>query len=154
MQADPPIEHAERGVARSNFAHVSTRPRHPRQNVKIVEALKKDYPRVLSAYLAPIWMVCQRTNPSNSGGSRGSHRSEKRPRAPMGKARTRPRQLADQRCDNAYLFGATCPARETGAPLALPNADTEAMQLHLNEILHHVAKGAHAVLLMDRGRSQ
>jgi hypothetical protein len=24
------------------------------------------------------------------------------------------------------------------------------MQLHLNEICHHVAKGAHAVLLLDR----
>jgi hypothetical protein len=29
-------------------------------------------------------------------------------------------------------------------------ADTEAMQLHLNEISRHVAKGAQAVLLMDR----
>ena len=34
--------------------------------------------------------------------------------------------------------------------IGLPNADTEAMQLHLNEISRHVAKGAVAVLLMDR----
>jgi hypothetical protein len=63
---------------------------------------------------------------------------------------TRPRQPADQRCESAYLFGAICPARGTGAALALPFADTEAMQLHLDEIARTVAKGAHAVLLLDR----
>ena len=31
-----------------------------------------------------------------------------------------------------------------------PRADTEAMQLHLDEISRHVAEGAHAVLLLDR----
>jgi hypothetical protein len=63
---------------------------------------------------------------------------------------TRPRQPSDQRYDNAYLFGAICPARGVGAALALPYADTEAMQLHLDEISRHVAEGAHAVLLLDR----
>ena len=33
---------------------------------------------------------------------------------------TRPCQPADQRYDNAYLFGAICPARGVGAALALP----------------------------------
>lgn len=63
---------------------------------------------------------------------------------------SRPRQPADQRYENAYLFGAVCPARGTGAAIAVPYADTEAMQLHLNEISRHVARGAHAVLLLDR----
>lgn len=63
---------------------------------------------------------------------------------------TRPRQPADQRYDNAYLFGAICPAHGKGAALALPRADTEAMQLHINEISRRVAPNAHAVLLMDR----
>ncbi len=63
---------------------------------------------------------------------------------------TRPRQPADQRYESAYLFGAICPARGVGAALALPFADTEAMQLHLEEISGHVAEGAHAVLLLDR----
>ncbi len=63
---------------------------------------------------------------------------------------TRPRQPADQRYESAYLFGAICPARGTGAGLALPFADTEAMQLHLDEISRQVSRGAHAVLLMDR----
>jgi transposase len=48
------------------------------------------------------------------------------------------------------LFGAICPARGKGAALALPFADTDAMQLHIEEISRHVARGAHAVLLMDR----
>jgi len=57
---------------------------------------------------------------------------------------------ADQRYKNTYIFGAICPKRGTGAALVLPRADTEAMQLHLNEISKQVAKKAHAVLLMDR----
>ncbi len=63
---------------------------------------------------------------------------------------TRPRQPADQRYENAYLFGAICPARGEGAALALPFADTEMMQLHLDEIAAKVAPGAHAVLIFDR----
>ena len=63
---------------------------------------------------------------------------------------TRPRQPAGQRYESAYLFGAICPARGVGAGLAMPFADTEAMQRHLEEISRHVAEGAHAVLLFDR----
>jgi DDE superfamily endonuclease len=63
---------------------------------------------------------------------------------------TRPRQPADQRYQSASLFGAICPARGTGAALALPFADTEAMQLHLDEIARTVRRGAQAVLLLDR----
>jgi hypothetical protein len=63
---------------------------------------------------------------------------------------SRPREPADQRYDSAYLFGAICPARGTGAALAMPYADTQAMQLHLNEISRTVATRAHGVLLLDR----
>jgi hypothetical protein len=63
---------------------------------------------------------------------------------------TRPTQPADQRYESAYLFGAICPARGVGAALALPFADTDAMQRHIDEIALHVARGAHAVLLLDR----
>ena len=61
---------------------------------------------------------------------------------------TRPRQPADQRYDNAYLFGAICPARGVGAALALPYADTDMMHLHLDKISRNVAEGAHAVLVL------
>ena len=63
---------------------------------------------------------------------------------------TRPRQPADQRYQNAYIFGAICPARGTGAALLMPYANTEAMQMHLIEISRQIACKAHAVLLMDR----
>jgi len=63
---------------------------------------------------------------------------------------TRLRRPADQRYENAYLFGAICPAKGKGAALALPYADTDMMQLHLDEIAANVATGAHAVLIFDR----
>ena len=53
---------------------------------------------------------------------------------------SRPRQPADQRCESAYLFGAICPARGTGAALAMPYADSEAMQLHLVEVSSRVRR--------------
>jgi putative transposase len=63
---------------------------------------------------------------------------------------TRPRQPADQRYANAYIFGAICPERGVGAALVRPYCDTTAMQAHLDEISVNVAKQSHAVVLMDR----
>lgn len=63
---------------------------------------------------------------------------------------TRPRLPADQRYGNAYLFGAICPARGVGAALMLPKANTSAMPTYLEEVSRHVARRAHAVVLMDR----
>jgi hypothetical protein len=62
---------------------------------------------------------------------------------------TRPRAPRDRRYAWAYLFGAVCPERATGAALVLPYANTQAMRLHLEEIGRHVASGAHAVLVLD-----
>ena len=42
------------------------------------------------------------------------------------------------------------PGAGTGAALAMPYADSEAMQLHLVEVSSRVRRGAHAVLLLDR----
>lgn len=66
------------------------------------------------------------------------------------KTGTRPRLVADLRTDCAYLFGAICPARDTGAALVMPHANTEAMQLHLDEISRNVAVNAHAILILDQ----
>jgi len=62
---------------------------------------------------------------------------------------SRPRAPRDQRYDWAYLFGAVCPARDTGAALVLPIADSDMMNLHLAEISRHVTPGSHAVVLLD-----
>ena len=55
----------------------------------------------------------------------------------------------DQRHTNAYIFGAVCPARDTGAALVMPYVNTEAMTLHLKEISQNVERGAHAVVIID-----
>ncbi len=47
------------------------------------------------------------------------------------------------------MFGAVCPARQTGAALVLPYVNAEAMSLHLAEISRRVAPGAHAVIVLD-----
>ena len=62
---------------------------------------------------------------------------------------SRPSVLRDCRRSWAYLFGAVCPARGTGAALVLPCADKGAMTLHLAEISQAVASGAHAVVVVD-----
>ena len=61
----------------------------------------------------------------------------------------RPRALRDQRYECAYIFGAVCPGRGTGAALVMPRADTQAMNLHLIEIGTQVAPGAHAIIIID-----
>lgn len=66
--------------------------------------------------------------------------------APKG---TRPRQAADQRYENAYIFGAVCPAHNKGAALVMPHANAEAMQKHLEEISRSIAAKAHGVVIMD-----
>lgn len=62
---------------------------------------------------------------------------------------SRPPAPRDCRYGWAYIFGAVCPARGQGAALVLPYANTEAMSLHLAEISHCVAPGAHAVVSLD-----
>ena len=47
---------------------------------------------------------------------------------------SRPRAAHDQRTQSTYLFGVVCPEHGTGAALVLPFCNTEAMQLHLDEI--------------------
>src|SRR5882762_5327674 len=55
---------------------------------------------------------------------------------------SRPRAVHDQRTQSTYVFGAVCPVRGAGAALVLPACNTEAMQLHLDEIATKVTPGA------------
>jgi hypothetical protein len=57
--------------------------------------------------------------------------------------------IHDQRTQS-YLFGAVCPELGTGAALVLPACNSEAMQLHLDEIATKVTPGAHAIVLLDQ----
>ena len=47
-------------------------------------------------------------------------------------------------------FGAICPERGTGAAVAMPNADTQAMQHHLDEIAHSLAPKAQPTVVLDQ----
>ncbi len=66
--------------------------------------------------------------------------------APIG---SRPLMVRDNRHDSAYIFGAICPQRGVGAAMITPAANTEMMNLHLEEISKRVARGAIAVLTCD-----
>src|ERR1700758_4672523 len=63
---------------------------------------------------------------------------------------SRPRAAHDQRTQSTYLFGAVCPELGTGAALVLPFCNSEAMQLHLDEIATKVTPGAHAIIILDQ----
>ena len=52
---------------------------------------------------------------------------------------TRPSAPKDQRTASAYIFGAICPAKGTGAGLVLPRCTSESMSLHLAEVAQAVA---------------
>ncbi len=131
----------------ANWALISARPQHPRQDKRIIEAFKKNFADTLQVHIADlpagtpveIWFQDEARLGQKNGLTRLWARKG-----------TRPRQPADQRYHNAYLFGAICPAHGKGAALMLPWADAQAMQMHLDEISRHVARKAHAVVLMDR----
>lgn len=57
--------------------------------------------------------------------------------------------LRDHRLKSAYLFGAVCPARDTGAAIVMTRANAEAMTLMLEEISRAVAPGPHAAAVID-----
>jgi hypothetical protein len=58
--------------------------------------------------------------------------------------------VRDNRRESVYLFGAICPARAVGAAVIMPAVNTEAMNIHLQEISTQVTPGAHALLVCDR----
>ena len=62
---------------------------------------------------------------------------------------TRPRIKRDRRFTWAYLFGAICPARRTGAALVMPAVSIDAMNKHLAEISQCVTVSAIALLILD-----
>jgi len=57
--------------------------------------------------------------------------------------------VRDNRHDSVHLFGAVCADRGVGAAIIMLAVNTEAMNEHLQEISTQVARGAHAVLVLD-----
>ncbi len=57
--------------------------------------------------------------------------------------------VKDQRYRSAYIFGAVCPARDTGAALVLTHVSVAAMNLLLEEVASQLPPGTHAAMLID-----
>ena len=67
--------------------------------------------------------------------------------APKG---SRPRAVRQQQFEYAYIFGATCPARDKALGLVLPQANTQGMIEHLKLISKATPQGRQALVVMDR----
>ena len=136
-----------RVLKKLGFSHISARPQHPVQDPEAIATFKKNFPTQVAqvvSTLAPgtpieVWFQDEmRVGQKNSLVYQWARKG------------SRPRQPKDQRYENAYVFGAVCPSRDTGVALIMPQADTEAMQAHLEAIGRAVAPSAHALLILDK----
>jgi hypothetical protein len=108
------------------YRRLSLRARHPKADETVQEAFKDGFPEAVADALPEaardrpleIWFQDEAWV--------GQQGTQTRVWAKRG---TRPRAMRDTRYEWAYLFGAVCPERATGAALVLPYADTEAMNL-------------------------
>jgi transposase len=63
---------------------------------------------------------------------------------------TRPRVVRQQQFMYQYIYGAVCPTEKLAAAIVAPAANSATMQIHLEEISHHIPEGKHGVIIMDR----
>src|SRR4051812_11222880 len=61
----------------------------------------------------------------------------------------RPRMVKGRRYRSAYILGAVCPARDTGAAIVLTHVSVTAMTLLLDEVAAQLPAGRHAAMLID-----
>jgi transposase len=135
------------------LSHISARLSHPAQDWRIVGEFKKTF-RALKARLGglsetpPIEIrfedVPRRTRDEGRG------RPEERARPTVGQARNKTKAGRRSALRQRLSIRRDMAARGVGAALAPPYADTDMMQLHLDETSSNLAKGAHARLLLDR----
>jgi transposase len=129
-----------------NFRRISVRPQHPQSDEAAQRAFQTDFselavaaiPKQVQGRPVEIWWqdearVGQQGTLTRIWARRG----------------TRPRAMRDHRFTSAYLFGAVCPDRGTGAAVIMPYVNTEAMNVHLAEISRCVSVGAIALLILD-----
>ena len=62
---------------------------------------------------------------------------------------TRPRIPRDRRFGYCYLFSAACPDRELAVGHISERANTPEMNRHMEDISEQVARGSHAVVVLD-----
>ena len=133
-------------LGQHGYCRLSVRRQHPKSDPAAQQAVKDDFADLVRATIPPeaagkqveIWWqdearVGQQGTLTRVWARRG----------------TRPRALRDQRRNSAYLFGAVCPERDTGAAIIMPQANTEAMNEHLAEISRCVTEGDYADLVVN-----
>ncbi len=133
-------------LRRLNFCRISVRPQHPESDTAAQEAFQKDFPELAAAAIpevahgkpVEIWLQDEARV-----GQQGTLRRI------WAKRGTRPRAVRDHRFTSAYLFGAVCPDRRTGAAVITPYVNIEAMNEHLAEISRCVSAGAIGLLILD-----
>jgi hypothetical protein len=119
---------------------------HPQSDLEAQETFKKTLPG---------WRAPQSRGSLPAGRSKSGFRmkpaSESRGTLTRiwAKRGTRPRIRRDRRFTWAYLCGAICPARGTGAALVMPVVGIDAMNKHLAEISKCVSVSAIALLILD-----
>ena len=129
------------------LTRLQPRPFHPKRDEAAQEAFKQHFAAALKRALlgstaatpVEIWLQDEARV-----GQKGGHTYV------WAKVGSRPPMVRDNRHDSAYLFGAICPVRAVGAAIIAPTANTECMNLHLQEISTQVTPGAIAALLCDR----
>ena len=130
-----------------NFCRISVRPQHPESDQAAQKAFQENFSDLAAAAIpepargkpVEVWWqdearVGQQGTLTRIWAKRG----------------TRPRAARDHRFTSAYLFGAVCPDRGTGAAVVMPYVNIEAMNEHLAEISRCVSAGAIALLILDR----
>jgi transposase len=144
------IDFHERSVGKLlkklDFSTISGRPLHPKSDLGAQEAFQDSFAAKARAAIPPayadrpieIWFqdearVGQQGTVARLWAKRG----------------TRPRIKRDRRFTWAYLFGAICPARGTGAAVVMPSVHVDAINTHLAEISQRVSVGAIALLVLD-----
>ena len=121
-----------------SFRRVSVRPQHPQSKPEEQAVFSAALPPEAAGKPVEIWFtdearVGQQGTLTRVWAKRGS----------------RPRARRDRRFEWAYLFGAICPERGTGAAIIMPEVNVAAMNEHLGEISRRVSVGAIALLVLD-----
>ena len=139
--ADPSTIHeapcARHGYSPSRRSEYSERATYPAYLTQDLSAQRRIHRR---PSCSPLERKC---------GRQGRRTSAAQPPTDLGAERGQ-HSLLTSDTTTLILFAVICPARGVGAALALPYADADMMQLHLDEISRNVTEGAHAVLLLDR----
>ena len=148
-----------------DFRRISVRPQHPQSDDVAQEAFQKDFPELAAAAIPepardkPVEIWWQDEARVGQQGTltriwarltKGSVGHSPMEWSDEGKRGTRPRAVRDHRFTSAYLFGAVCPERGTGAAMITPRVNLEAMNMHLAEISCCVSTGSMALLILDR----